>query len=216
MNTIFSTSSLRLRESYVFSQDWFSNHIPTWDYVLERLRPRRLLEIGCYEGRATTFLIERCAEYGPLHMTCIDTWAGSIDLPQRRMAGVEDRFDRNIGLAIGRATAAVTFSKVKAPSAKALAGLLASDAERFDFIYVDGSHTAPDVLIDALLAFRLLRIGGIIVFDDYLWTMEPHICADVLNMPKPAIDVFAMIFTRKVRMLPGVPNSQCYLEKIAE
>jgi len=216
MNTILSTNSLRPRESYVFSQDWFSNHIPTWEYVLERLRPRRLLEIGCYEGRATTFLIARCTEFGPLHLTCVDTWSGSVDLPQHAMAGVEARFDLNVDLAMGRAAAAVTLSKMKAPSAKALAGLLAADVKPFDFIYVDGSHTAPDVLIDALLAFRLLRIGGILVFDDYLWTMEPHISADVLNMPKPAIDAFAMIFTRKVRMLPGVPNSQCYLEKIAE
>ena len=38
-----------------------------------------------------------------------------------------------------------------------------------DFIYVDGSHQAHDVLCDAILSFKLLRVGGIVCFDDYLW-----------------------------------------------
>ena len=86
----------------------------------------------------------------------------------------------------------------------------------FDLIYIDGSHTAADVLIDAVLAFQLLRVGGVMIFDDYLWSMEPALSVDPLNMPKPAIDAFAAIFLRKTRVLPGLPNAQCYVEKIAD
>lgn len=39
--------------------------------------------------------------------------------------------------------------------------------ERFDFIYVDGSHRSPDVIYDAILSFGLLKKGGIMIFDDY-------------------------------------------------
>ncbi|MBW2723706.1 MAG: class I SAM-dependent methyltransferase, partial [Deltaproteobacteria bacterium] len=39
--------------------------------------------------------------------------------------------------------------------------------ESFDLIYIDGSHAANDVLTDALLAWGLLKPGGLIVFDDY-------------------------------------------------
>lgn len=39
----------------------------------------------------------------------------------------------------------------------------------FDFYYVDGSHVAPDVMADAVLGWRLLKPGGIMVFDDYEW-----------------------------------------------
>jgi len=39
----------------------------------------------------------------------------------------------------------------------------------FDFIYIDGDHTAEGVLQDAVLAWRLLKAGGIMAFDDYLW-----------------------------------------------
>ena len=41
--------------------------------------------------------------------------------------------------------------------------------DSFDVVYVDGSHTADDVLADAILSWGLLKTGGIVIFDDYLW-----------------------------------------------
>jgi len=201
--------------AYRFSEDWFSNHIPIWSEVLKRLSPRRILEVGCYEGRATSYLIETCSAFGPLHVDCVDTWAGSADLPAVKMAGVEQRFDDNVRLAIARAANSVNLRKMKEPSGTALAGLVSRGEELFDLIYIDGSHTAPDVLIDAVLGFQLLRVGGVMIFDDYLWSMESPLSADPLNMPKPAIDAFATIFMRKARVLQGQPNLQCFIEKIA-
>jgi predicted O-methyltransferase YrrM len=37
---------------------------------------------------------------------------------------------------------------------------------RFDLIYVDGSHVFEDAFIDAYFAVRLLREGGVVLFDD--------------------------------------------------
>lgn len=204
-----------LVEGYEFSQDWFSNHIPTWTHLLARLQPTRSLEIGCYEGRATTYLIEACAKFGRSHLTCVDTWAGSNDLPAQAMTGVEARFDRNVDRAIAISGAAVELRKIKLPSAKAMSYFVSTEEEQFDLIYIDGSHAAPDVLIDAVLAFQLLRVGGVMIFDDYLWSMEPALFVDPLNMPKPAIDAFTTIFMRKARLIAGLSNSQCYVEKIA-
>jgi len=39
----------------------------------------------------------------------------------------------------------------------------------YDFVYIDGSHKAVDVLEDAVLSFRLLKVGGLMMFDDYAW-----------------------------------------------
>jgi predicted O-methyltransferase YrrM len=202
-------------DAYSFSQDWFSHHIPSFDRVLAPLRPTRLIEIGCYEGLSTSYLIERCAGFGPLQIHCVDTWQGSADLPPERMEGVEHRFDRNVATAIGRASADVTLRKIRQRSEIALAALITERTEPFDLIYIDGSHTAPDVLVDAILAFQLLRVGGVMIFDDYLWSTEPALRADPLNTPKFAIDAFTTVFARKVRILPDFPNSQCYVEKIA-
>lgn len=38
-----------------------------------------------------------------------------------------------------------------------------------DFIYVDGDHTEVGAYRDGRNSFRILRIGGNILFDDYLW-----------------------------------------------
>ena len=202
--------------SYEFTQDWFSNHIPTWDGILARLQPRRVMEIGSYEGLSTTYLIEKCTAFGPLQLHCVDTWQGAVDLPPELMAGVEARFDANVAVAIGNAGAGVSLQKVKQRSNVALAAKIAAGEALFDLIYVDGSHTAADVLTDAILAFQLVRVGGVMIFDDYLWSMEPALSVDPLNLPKPAIDAFAAIFMRKVRVLPDLPNTQCYIEKIAD
>ena len=69
------------------------------------------------------------------------------------------------------------------------------------------------MLTDAVLAFQLLRVGGIIIFDDYLWRLEPDGRQDPLNMPKPAIDLFINIFQRKLRVISGLPIWQLYIEK---
>ena len=42
----------------------------------------------------------------------------------------------------------------------------------FDLIYIDGSHFFNDVLIDAIKSFELLKKGGIIIFDDFLWALN--------------------------------------------
>lgn len=42
-------------------------------------------------------------------------------------------------------------------------------AERFDIIYIDGAHT---YLHDALIFFmadRVLKVGGLMIFDDWNW-----------------------------------------------
>ena len=201
--------------TYSFSEDWFSNHVPSWNRILRRLRPHRVLQVGCYEGRCTSFLVETCSGPDLLSLYCVDTWQGSADLSPERMKGVEQRFDQNVALAIQRAQGPVRVTKLSAPSRAALATLIATGCKPFDLVYVDGSHTAPDVLLDAVLSFQLIRIGGVMIFDDYLWSMEPPQYADPLNTPRLAIDTFVTTYARKLRVLPDFPNAQCYIEKVA-
>jgi predicted O-methyltransferase YrrM len=41
--------------------------------------------------------------------------------------------------------------------------------ERFDFIYIDGSHLVPDIQHDFIECLKIINKGGIIWMDDYLW-----------------------------------------------
>jgi predicted O-methyltransferase YrrM len=84
--------------------------------------------------------------------------------------------------------------------------------ERFDLVYVDGAHEAYEVLSDVVLAFKLVRVGGFLILDDYWWT--PSDKRNVLESPKAAIDAFTTIYFDHVRPLTGYPSGQVYLQKI--
>jgi len=201
-------------EEYEFTTDWFSRFAGVWSQLLAREKPARILEIGSYEGRATCFLIESCAADRPIEVHCVDTWSGGVEHDSGAMPLVEGRFDRNVAKAMAKAANAVLFHKHKSLSAPALVKLLSEGSERFDLIYIDGSHQAPDVLTDAVLAFMLLKVGGLLIFDDYLWSMEGQGRQDAYNMPKPAIDAFVNLFQRKLGVL-GAPLYQLYTRKTA-
>jgi predicted O-methyltransferase YrrM len=78
---------------------------------------------------------------------------------------------------------------------KGLSGnvIRAWEPEIFDFIYIDGSHNAADVLEDAVLSWRLLKPGGILTFDDYEWRWY----SDPKYQPKMAIDAWMQIHEDK-------------------
>jgi predicted O-methyltransferase YrrM len=202
-------------DDFEFTTDWITRFAGVWKQLLDRFPPTRILEIGAYEGRTTAFLIEHCGAERDIELHCVDSWAGGVEHDRDAMPMVEARFDRNVALARARAPRTVDFHKHKAFSGDAMARLLADGRGlSFDLIYVDGSHQAPDVLSDAVLAFMLLKVGGLLIFDDYLWSMDGPDPRDHYQMPKPAIDAFVNIYHRKLNVL-GAPLYQLYCRKIS-
>lgn len=78
----------------------------------------------------------------------------------------------------------------------------------FDVVLVDASHQAHDVMSDAVLAFPLLKEGGVMIFDDYQWDKLVH----AYDRPKIAIDAFVAIMQPHVRLLKK--GWQVLLEKV--
>lgn len=64
--------------AYEFSIDWFAAHIPAWEQILSQWKPARIVEVGSYEGRSATYLIDKVAQQRPIELWCIDTWDGGI------------------------------------------------------------------------------------------------------------------------------------------
>ncbi|HEY8572094.1 class I SAM-dependent methyltransferase [Phenylobacterium sp.] len=204
-----------MTDGYAFTTDWFSRFAPLWRKILQQYPPSVMLEIGAYEGRTGCFLIDTVATKRPVEMHCVDTWAGGVEHDRAAMGEVERRFDANLAKAVASAAHPVAFHKHKGLSHEVLVRLLADGrGGSFDLIYVDGSHQAPDVLTDAVLAFQLLRVDGLLIFDDYLWFHEAHGQQDHYNMPKPAIDAFVNLFQRKLAVI-GAPLYQLYTRKTA-
>ena len=209
--------------SFEFTNSWFeSSARPTWDQLIPQLKPKRILEIGSYEGASTCYLIDKLAsQEGQIEIHSIDTWEGGLEhqqggIAQADMSEVEKRFCSNTELAMAaKAPADVKLVRHKDFSYKALARLLDNGKEGFfDFVYIDGSHQAVDVITDAIMSYYLVRKDGILAFDDYNWSEFAGEKRDPLRCPKLAIDSFSNIFFRKVVALK-VPLYQVYFRKIA-
>jgi len=181
---------------YQFTQDWFHWAPQVWEQLIPMLPERKkFLEIGSFEGRSTVWIVENMMEDGG-EIYCIDTWEGGEEHSEEDMAAVEARFAHNRQVLMGKYHHR-HITRDKGTSTERLAGWLASSPAPtgvFDFIYIDGSHIAKDVLTDACMAWPLLKPKGIMVFDDYMWG-NPR---DILHRPKPAIDAFTNIFAEEV------------------
>lgn len=196
-----------------FTNNWFTPHKETWNHIVPQYDPRIIVEVGSYEGQSACFLIQLLGNLHPLEIYCIDTWLGGQEHARIDMAVVEDRFERNIGECVASVAHNVSVTKVKSASDYALAHFLAQGkANQIDMIYIDGSHEAPDVLVDAVLGFKLLRVGGLMVFDDYLWGQGPT--SDPITNPKLAIDGFLNCYQRKIQCHPWIPLAQLYCRKL--
>ena len=201
---------------YEFTRRWYNFSRPFWSQYLPEKVPTRILEIGAYEGATTCFLIDTLASKKGIELHCIDPWLPQAENARDDMSSIEKRFQKNTQKAISAAINPVELRVHNAFSDEILAKFLAEGKKGFfDFIYIDGSHDAPDVIADAVLSFRLLRSGGALAFDDYLWGNQNENRPDLTRHPKPAIDAFINLYWKKLRIIPG-PLYQLYIEKISD
>jgi predicted O-methyltransferase YrrM len=146
-----------------FSQKWFLNNFEIFHYYLPKNLDTNFsyLEIGSYEGLSALNIL---FNYKNSKVTTIDLWAESninseslsVDFNE-----IEKRFDENLE--------GYKFNKIKNDSVVALRELLKKRIY-FDFIYIDGSHNGEDILSDAIESYKLLNMGGIMIFDDIVNT----------------------------------------------
>lgn len=197
-----------------FTQDWFSRSIPAWRAIFTKLAQNspglRVLEIGVFEGRSTCWLLEHFCKSPESTIVVIDTFQGGPEHRAMELEGLRRRFESNIA-AIGSP------ARIEVREGESFQELCALVAEKsfplFDFISVDGSHQAVDVLADAVLAFRLLRSGGVMAFDDYLWAPLSRGIENPLVTPKAAVDAFTTLHAQQMRIIPNLPLYQLYIQK---
>ena len=81
--------------------------------------------------------------------------------------------------------------------------------KNFDVIYIDGYHKAAQVFKDFKNSWKILKKGGIMIFDDYIWKFFEKI----EDNPCFAINEYLKLIKRDVRIL-NVSNSQLFIQKI--
>lgn len=174
-----------------FSEDWFTQHIGVWSAVLKRFQGVECaaLEIGSFEGRSACWLLQNILTHERSRITCIDTFEGSEEHTDVQKKNLFERFSANVAHA---------GSKVRVRRGESGTILKTLEDHSFDFIYVDGSHLGCDVLEDAVLSFRLLKVGGVMIFDDYMGG-EGELFS--IRQPHVAIECFIRIYAERLRVI---------------
>jgi hypothetical protein len=187
------------QQDYSFTTDWFSKHIPVWEQVFAAYVGKselEYLEVGVYEGMSALWMLDNVLTSDTAHLTGIDPFLGDY----------EQRFRENLEL---------SGASEKATVIRGFSQLVLRDLtpDSYDIIYIDGSHATKDVLEDAVLCWRLLRKGGILIFDDYLWVGLGFHCEfdSAADYPKPAIDAFATCFKDEIEVMHN--SSQLIIRK---
>jgi predicted O-methyltransferase YrrM len=168
----------KISGQYIYTADWTTEHVATWTKVLAHLKDKpnvRALEIGSYEGRSAIWFLENILTHSSSAISCIDIFDRDYEI----------NFDYNMQHFAGKV------KKIRAPSQLALRGL---EPATYDFAYIDGSHTSKDTLIDAVLAWDLMKPGGVIIIDDYLWENGKEALNNDAFTPQLGINAFLNVF----------------------
>lgn len=200
---------MKYNKKYKFNEFWFDGMIPQWDHLFSVLKekdafnPVDILEIGSYEGRATVWLCENVLNDTSIkyNYDIIDTFGGSEEGQGMRKTkerlknnenSIEENFKHNISF-----FKHINFYIHKGYSQKILPTF--GDEEKYDFIYVDASHRSDDTLVDGYFAHKLLKKGGVIIFDDFGWKHPDN--DHLVYSPETGISTFFGFYEGLYRIL---------------
>lgn len=182
-------------EKYKFTEQWFDPMIPAWEelFSYHSGEIKNVLEVGCFEGRATIFVCENLLQEGA-NYDIVDTFEGTLE--ESGMVGAAERlqednfiynnFTHNISH-----HPQINFNIFKGYSQNILPTLVQQD-KKYDFIYIDASHRADDTFVDAYYAHKMLNKNGVLIFDDFGWKdpNAPH----VVSSPELGIRMFFTVY----------------------
>lgn len=181
-------------------------HGANWREWLGHLKgtPAVGIELGSFMGESAEWMLSNIFTHPNSRYVCVDTFQGS---DEHRIAGI----DCSTIEADCRERLAQFGSRVEIECAFSHDALLQRTQYmgQFDVVYVDAAHDAQNVLRDAVLAYEVLKVGGVMIFDDYQWAVfsDPTLC------PKMAVDAFISCYGRQLEVI-GM-GAQVAVRKIA-
>lgn len=194
------SQTVKLSESfegiqYRLADNWF-NVVSLDDY---KNRPINYLEIGTFYGANLISVANSYASHPDSKMHCIDPWEDYEDYPEykQKQVSIYQSFLNNIETSGSK-------DKITVHRGYSNNEVLKFDDNMFDIIYIDGNHEPEYVLEDAVLSFRKLKNGGIMIFDDYGWGGP--------NLTKRGIDAFLSGYHKRITFL-GIVNTQLFIIK---
>ncbi len=180
---------------YRLADGWYSM-INIDDY---KDRPINYLEIGAFYGANVLSVANSYGLHSDSKLYCIDPWEDYDGYSEykNQQPTIYNSFISNVEKSGERDKIIINrgYSNIVIPT-------LHDDF--FDIIYIDGNHEAEYVLEDAILSFRKLKPGGILIFDDSYW-----------GGVKCGINAFLSVYHKRVVQLGTIDNDQLFLRKIS-
>ena len=186
-----------------YSCSWFN---PTNFELLKQFEEKEninFLEIGSFEGMSANFFVDHYLTGKNSFITCIDPWIKYSESTITKMAEWDDLINE---------TTFEIFTKNTLPNKDKIivkrglsSDILPTLEKIYHFVYIDGDHSEKAVWLDAVLSFKVLLVGGIMIFDDYTWNEGD-------KSPKNAIDKFLCEYKDYIRILHI--DYQVVLEKV--
>lgn len=188
--------------NYKFTEDWFSADDLVQFLPLKTQKEIHFLEIGSFEGKSTVWFLENILLNEKSTITCIDPWTtysqnnNSFDSYNKvdsewNFTDNKNTFLHNIYLSGFKNKVIIEqgFSNEILPK-------FILDKKKYDIIFIDGNHTSPFVITDGIMSWHLLKEGGLMIFDDYLWSDSNSTLS-----PKLAVDSFINCFRDYIEVI---------------
>ena len=195
------------KKYFIEAIEYFNN---SYKKVLDN-QEIKVLEIGTYSGISLiniVKLIPNSIGYG------VDKWSNYIEgnieknveiLNNIDELKVESSFYKNIEIE----GLNDRVKGIKGDSLEVLMNMIKTN-DKYDFVYVDGSHLALDCFADLILSWELLNKRGIMAIDDYLYNYEPN--NGNFESPHEGINRFLKKYEGKYKILHT--GYRVFLEKL--
>ena len=179
--------------------DYFSLNAYYWDLIINKnFKKFSYLEIGSWEGNSAMFVLKN---FNTKSVTCVDIWDLNDDAHKDKQLENFKNFQSNLVEFKDR------FLFYKNTSNE----FFLNNKEKYDVIYIDGWHEAPQVYEDINNSWNCLNENGIIICDDYFY-------GDIINnkdsnLPANSINKFILENKNKLKII-NVNNTQIFLKKL--
>jgi predicted O-methyltransferase YrrM len=163
-------------------------------------RPIHYLEVGAHCGANLICVAASYAKHPDSKLYAIDPWEDYEEYPEYKssQSSIYTSFLQNIE--------SFPLVKEKLQYFKDYSNKVIPTFpdDLFDIIYIDGNHQPEYVLEDGVLAFRKLKKGGVMIFDDYNY--------GGLDVTKRGVDAFLTAYRDRIHYI-GFYGGQIFLKK---
>jgi len=191
---------------------WNGDHYKNFEKIANHLKQfpiSLIIELGTFEGRTSFYLLDNIPKS---YVTAVD--------PNVHEPNFSDNFkewvkDNNPNRFYWRREYSFDF----------LINEYVEGRRKYDMVYIDGDHNSCGVLEDAILSWKILKVGGILLFDDYNmkvldnWFYISHREFSTYNNliwlhPREAINSFLSLYKGQYELF--IDNYQVGVKKLCE